>query len=98
VPMHLVRHRPPACVLSNNKMYNVTNPFDFMDMTLLESKTNSFERRVSDYSKANSKNVSACSVTSEGIWTTVAVEVAIADEQPKEAAILIDQRFGHVKA
>ncbi|KAF9233096.1 hypothetical protein BU15DRAFT_80497 [Melanogaster broomeanus] len=37
----------------NNKVYDVTNPFDFMDMVLLQGKTNFFEKRVSDYSKAN---------------------------------------------
>ena len=34
------------------KLFNVTNPFDFMDMISLEGKTNFFERRVSEYQKA----------------------------------------------
>lgn len=34
------------------KMFNVSNPFDFMDMISLEGKTNFFERRVSEYQKA----------------------------------------------
>ncbi|KAF5375345.1 hypothetical protein D9615_007936 [Tricholomella constricta] len=38
--------------LGNEKMYNKTNPFDFMDMISLQGKTNFFEKRVSDYSKA----------------------------------------------
>ena len=38
--------------LGNEKIYNVTNPFDFMDMISLQGKTNFFEKRVSDYSKA----------------------------------------------
>lgn len=38
--------------LGTNKIYNVTNPFDFMDMISLQGKTNFFEKRVSDYSKA----------------------------------------------
>ena len=38
--------------LGNPKHYNVTNPFDFMDMISLQGKTNFFEKRVSDYSKA----------------------------------------------
>ncbi|KIK64079.1 hypothetical protein GYMLUDRAFT_195895 [Collybiopsis luxurians FD-317 M1] len=38
--------------LGNSKHYNVTNPFDFMDMISLQGKTNFFEKRVSDYSKA----------------------------------------------
>ncbi|KIK65382.1 hypothetical protein GYMLUDRAFT_239919 [Collybiopsis luxurians FD-317 M1] len=39
--------------LGNDKYYNATNPFDFMDMISLQGKTNFFEKRVSDYSKAN---------------------------------------------
>jgi ribonucleoside-diphosphate reductase subunit M2 len=39
--------------LGNDKVYNATNPFDFMDMISLQGKTNFFEKRVSDYSKAN---------------------------------------------
>jgi len=39
--------------LGNDKLYNSTNPFDFMDMISLQGKTNFFEKRVSDYSKAN---------------------------------------------
>ncbi|KAI0321829.1 ribonucleotide reductase small subunit [Amylostereum chailletii] len=38
--------------LGNDKHYNSTNPFDFMDMISLQGKTNFFEKRVSDYSKA----------------------------------------------
>ena len=38
--------------LGNDKVYNVTNPFDFMDMISLQGKTNFFEKRVSDYAKA----------------------------------------------
>ncbi|KAJ6509933.1 ribonucleotide reductase small subunit [Mycena vitilis] len=39
--------------LGNDKVYNSANPFDFMDMISLQGKTNFFEKRVSDYSKAN---------------------------------------------
>jgi ribonucleoside-diphosphate reductase subunit M2 len=39
--------------LGNEKIYNVANPFDFMDMISLQGKTNFFEKRVSDYSKAH---------------------------------------------
>lgn len=38
--------------LGNDKVYNSTNPFDFMDMISLQGKTNFFEKRVSEYSKA----------------------------------------------
>ena len=39
--------------LSNEKIYNSPNPFDFMDMISLQGKANFFEKRVSDYTKAN---------------------------------------------
>ena len=35
-----------------DKVYNVENPFDFMDMISLQGKTNFFEKRVSEYQKA----------------------------------------------
>ena len=38
--------------LELEKEYNVTNPFDFMDMISLQGKTNFFEKRVSEYQKA----------------------------------------------
>ena len=34
------------------KIYNSTNPFDFMEMISLQGKTNFFEKRVSEYQKA----------------------------------------------
>ena len=39
--------------LGYQKKYNTANPFDFMEMISLEGKTNFFEKRVMDYSKAN---------------------------------------------
>jgi ribonucleoside-diphosphate reductase beta chain len=38
--------------LGNEKVYNVSNPFDFMDMINLQGKTNFFEKRVAEYKKA----------------------------------------------
>lgn len=38
------------------KLYNTTNPFDFMEYISLEGKTNFFERRVSEYQKAGVLN------------------------------------------
>ncbi|GMM40152.1 Ribonucleotide-diphosphate reductase (RNR), small subunit [Hanseniaspora uvarum] len=38
--------------LGNEKLFNVTNPFDFMENISLAGKTNFFEKRVSDYQKA----------------------------------------------
>ena len=34
------------------KLYNVTNPFPFMDQISIEGKTNFFEKRVGEYKKA----------------------------------------------
>lgn len=34
------------------KIYNATNPFDFMEMISLQGKTNFFEKRVGDYQKS----------------------------------------------
>ena len=39
--------------LGYDKIYNVTNPFDFMELISIEQKTNFFESRVSDYALAN---------------------------------------------
>lgn len=38
--------------LGNEKIYNVSNPFDFMDMISIQGKTNFFEKRVGEYQKA----------------------------------------------
>ncbi len=38
--------------LGNDKVYNASNPFDFMDMISLQGKTNFFEKRVAEYQKA----------------------------------------------
>ena len=38
--------------LGNDKVYNVENPFPWMDMISLQGKTNFFEKRVGDYQKA----------------------------------------------
>jgi ribonucleoside-diphosphate reductase beta chain len=42
--------------LGCEKEYNVTNPFDFMDMISLQGKTNFFEKRVGEYQKAGVLN------------------------------------------
>ena len=39
-----------AVQLGYEKIYNTSNPFDFMEMISLEGKTNFFEKRVGDYS------------------------------------------------
>ena len=38
--------------LGLQKVYNSSNPFDFMDMISLQGKTNFFEKRVGEYQKA----------------------------------------------
>jgi len=53
--------------LGNPKHYKSTNPFDFMDMISLQGKTNFFEKRVSDYARANfSRSTSQQDVTTHG--------------------------------
>jgi ribonucleoside-diphosphate reductase subunit M2 len=39
--------------LKCKKVYNSTNPFDFMEMISVEGKTNFFEKRVGEYALAN---------------------------------------------
>ncbi|MFT5980821.1 MAG: ribonucleoside-diphosphate reductase beta chain, partial [Flavobacteriales bacterium] len=53
--------------LGNEKIYNVTNPFDFMEMISLQGKTNFFEKRVGEYQKAGilSKETNASFSTDE---------------------------------
>jgi ribonucleoside-diphosphate reductase subunit M2 len=58
--------------LGNTKVYNATNPFDFMENISLAGKTNFFEKRVGDYQKAgvmasikNEKTDSASSPSAE---------------------------------
>lgn len=40
------------CALSYDKLYNVENPFEWMDLISLSGKTNFFEKRVGEYQKA----------------------------------------------
>ena len=41
--------------LGCKKVYNVDNPFDFMEMLSLQNKSNFFEKRVSEYQKVSDK-------------------------------------------
>ena len=41
--------------LGCDREYNVSNPFDFMDMISLQGKTNFFEKKVAEYQKAGVK-------------------------------------------
>ncbi len=38
--------------LGNEKIFNVSNPFDFMEMISIQGKTNFFEKRVGEYQKS----------------------------------------------
>ena len=38
--------------LGYDKIYNQSNPFDFMEMISIEGKTNFFEKRVAEYSSS----------------------------------------------
>lgn len=54
--------------LGMKKIYNATNPFDFMELISMSGKTNFFERRVSDYQKSgvlSSKDQSTFNLTEE---------------------------------
>jgi ribonucleoside-diphosphate reductase beta chain len=54
--------------LGNEKIYNNSNPFDFMDMINLQGKTNFFEKRVGEYQKAgvlNNENNTTFSLDSD---------------------------------
>jgi len=42
--------------LGNEKIYNATNPFGFMEMISIQGKTNFFEKRVAEYQKAGVNN------------------------------------------
>ena len=44
--------------LGGDKIYNVSNPFDWMELVSIEKKTNFFESRVAEYSLASkSENI-----------------------------------------
>ena len=51
--------------LGYKKIYNVSNPFDFMDLISLEGKTNFFERKVAEYSLANKNSEDAFNFTDD---------------------------------
>ena len=51
-------------MLGLEKIYNVTNPFDWMEMISVQGKTNFFEKRVGEYS-----NVSNPEMESNHIFT-----------------------------
>jgi ribonucleoside-diphosphate reductase beta chain len=42
--------------LGYSKIFNATNPFDFMELISLQGKTNFFEKRVGEYQKSGVMN------------------------------------------
>lgn len=51
--------------LGCSKVYNVKNPFDFMDMISLQSKSNFFEKRVAEYQKVSDKSIDFDNLTDD---------------------------------
>ncbi|KAI5840218.1 ribonucleotide reductase [Morchella snyderi] len=67
--------------LGNDKFYNSTNPFDFMESISLAGKTNFFEKRVGDYQKA-------------GVMaSTTKKDAASEDEDDESNGIRFDEDF-----
>lgn len=58
--------------LGNAKIYNTKNPFAFMEMISMEGKTNFFEKRVSEYSKAGVNSNSTSTNASRAFCSTAA--------------------------
>ncbi|KAF4600926.1 Ribonucleoside-diphosphate reductase small chain [Pleurotus pulmonarius] len=56
--------------LGNQKYYQASNPFDFMEMISMQGKTNFFEKRVSDYSRPNFHTVTSSNSSSHWTFTT----------------------------
>ena len=54
--------------LDCDKVYNTTNPFDFMENISLEGKTNFFEKKVGEYQKAGMAMKGSCS--EDAVFTT----------------------------
>lgn len=55
--------------LGHPKLYNATNPFDWMEMISLQGKTNFFEKRVGDYAKAGVANNSGKDKKDDFVFT-----------------------------
>lgn len=53
-------------MLGYEKIYNKSNPFEFMELSSMESKGNFFETRISEYSKAVLGNTSGFTVDDDG--------------------------------
>merc|ERR1711862_1003742 len=52
--------------LGHSKLFNATNPFDWMELISLQGKTNFFEKRVGEYQKAGVMNSAAENMENNG--------------------------------
>jgi len=52
--------------LGHSKIFNATNPFDWMEMISLQGKTNFFEKRVGEYQKAGVMSSAGTDAGQEG--------------------------------
>jgi ribonucleoside-diphosphate reductase subunit M2 len=66
--------------LGNSKVYNVANPFDFMENISLAGKTNFFEKRVGDYQKAGVMEATNKREKAAGPAEPVKAEVSISGD------------------
>lgn len=65
--------------LGSEKVYRTANPFDFMDMISLQGKTNFFEKRVGEYSRAH--------------FTSQFEDAGSDPHAPKQRAFTVDEEF-----
>jgi ribonucleotide reductase beta subunit family protein with ferritin-like domain len=66
--------------LGHPKLYNTTNPFDWMELISLQGKTNFFEKRVGEYQK---KGVMASLDGDAGGWSGVRARRRLLDAQDR---------------
>jgi ribonucleoside-diphosphate reductase beta chain len=70
--------------LNLKKIYNVSNPFDFMDMISLQGKTNFFEKRVGEYQRGEvMSKFKAMKAAALNPQDTDGEAMAVAAEEPK---------------
>jgi hypothetical protein len=83
--------------LGHAKLYDATNPFDWMELISLQGKTNFFERRVSEYQKSgvmeSLKNVSVSSNDSDGSLDSMNSEKATGTARAKGSSFSLDEDF-----
>ena len=79
------------------KLYDATNPFDWMELISLQGKTNFFEKRVSEYQKSgvmeSLKNVAIASNDSDGSLDSMNSEKATGTVHAKGSSFSLDEDF-----